>query len=298
MTVGPRAPPDRGQRPAHRAGRPRRRLRRAHRPTSSPASLGETQPHACFHEDPDVETRLLIREPAWWLAAILLPSVILLDPRRRVRAAPARSGPRRPALHRPVRPVAASSSPSRRSASTRCRSASPTTARRASCAGSRRRRSTRAMLLLAQLVDLHRRRRSSPCPARSWSASSRSRSRCRRTCPASSSRSCSGCRRCSHSACSSLPSCPRRVRPTHSACPLFFAVMFLGGVYLPRWLLPDILVSSATFTPPGRRGRCRTPGSARRSTPLPLVVMAGHDGRHRRRRRARTSAGNDRTSVR
>ena len=27
--------------------------------------------------------------------------------------------------------------------------------------------------------------------------------------------------------------------------------MFLGGVYLPRWLLPEVLVRIGDFTPPG-----------------------------------------------
>ncbi len=34
--------------------------------------------------------------------------------------------------------------------------------------------------------------------------------------------------------------------------PLFVTVMFLGGVYLPRWLLPEFLVRIGDFTPPGR----------------------------------------------
>jgi ABC-2 type transport system permease protein len=33
--------------------------------------------------------------------------------------------------------------------------------------------------------------------------------------------------------------------------PLFAAVMFLGGVYLPRWLLPEVLVRLGDVTPPG-----------------------------------------------
>lgn len=32
---------------------------------------------------------------------------------------------------------------------------------------------------------------------------------------------------------------------------LFFAAMFLGGVYLPRFLLPDVLVRLGAFMPPG-----------------------------------------------
>ena len=33
--------------------------------------------------------------------------------------------------------------------------------------------------------------------------------------------------------------------------PVFVTVMFLGGVYLPRWLLPEFLVRLGEFTPPG-----------------------------------------------
>ena len=33
--------------------------------------------------------------------------------------------------------------------------------------------------------------------------------------------------------------------------PLFAAVMFLGGVYLPRMLLPEFLVRIGDYTPPG-----------------------------------------------
>ncbi|RLP91794.1 ABC transporter permease [Micromonospora sp. BL4] len=35
------------------------------------------------------------------------------------------------------------------------------------------------------------------------------------------------------------------------AVPLFMAVMFFGGVYLPRFLLPDFLVRIGDYTPPG-----------------------------------------------
>ena len=38
---------------------------------------------------------------------------------------------------------------------------------------------------------------------------------------------------------------------TAVAIPMFFAVMFLGGVYVPRAALPDILVRIGEFTPPG-----------------------------------------------
>jgi ABC-2 type transport system permease protein len=41
---------------------------------------------------------------------------------------------------------------------------------------------------------------------------------------------------------------------TAVAIPLFFVVMFLGGVYLPRVYLPEILVRIGEFTPPGVQG--------------------------------------------
>jgi ABC-2 type transport system permease protein len=41
---------------------------------------------------------------------------------------------------------------------------------------------------------------------------------------------------------------------TAVAIPMFFVVMFLGGVYLPRVYLPDVLVKLGDFTPPGVQG--------------------------------------------
>ena len=41
---------------------------------------------------------------------------------------------------------------------------------------------------------------------------------------------------------------------TAVAIPLFFAVMLLGGVYLPRVYLPEILIRIGDFTPPGVQG--------------------------------------------
>jgi len=38
---------------------------------------------------------------------------------------------------------------------------------------------------------------------------------------------------------------------TALALPLFFVTMFLGGVYLPRWLLPKFLVRFGDYAPPG-----------------------------------------------
>jgi ABC-2 type transport system permease protein len=41
---------------------------------------------------------------------------------------------------------------------------------------------------------------------------------------------------------------------TAVAIPMFFVVMFLGGVYLPRVFLPELLVRIGDFTPPGVQG--------------------------------------------
>jgi len=41
---------------------------------------------------------------------------------------------------------------------------------------------------------------------------------------------------------------------TAVAIPMFFVVMFLGGVYMPRVYLPDVLVKIGDFTPPGVQG--------------------------------------------
>ena len=41
---------------------------------------------------------------------------------------------------------------------------------------------------------------------------------------------------------------------TAIAVPLFFVVMFLGGVYLPRFLLPEVLIIIGDLTPPGVQG--------------------------------------------
>ena len=47
---------------------------------------------------------------------------------------------------------------------------------------------------------------------------------------------------------------PSNRTATAVAIPAFFVVMFLGGVYLPRVFLPDILVRIGEFTPPGVQG--------------------------------------------
>ena len=55
---------------------------------------------------------------------------------------------------------------------------------------------------------------------------------------------------------------------------MFFMVMFLGGVYLPRYLLPEILITIGNFTPPGVQGLQDTwLGTAPQL--LPLAVLAG-----------------------
>ena len=47
---------------------------------------------------------------------------------------------------------------------------------------------------------------------------------------------------------------PSNRAATAIAIPMFFAVMFLGGVYFPRVNLPDVLVRIGDFTPPGVQG--------------------------------------------
>jgi ABC-2 type transport system permease protein len=54
---------------------------------------------------------------------------------------------------------------------------------------------------------------------------------------------------------------------------VFFAVMFLGGVYLPRYMLPEIINQIGAFTPPGVEGL----QDAWLGAPIdvaPLVIMA------------------------
>jgi ABC-2 type transport system permease protein len=41
---------------------------------------------------------------------------------------------------------------------------------------------------------------------------------------------------------------------TALAIPMFFVVMFLGGVYVPRVFLPEVLIRIGDFTPPGVQG--------------------------------------------
>ncbi len=61
---------------------------------------------------------------------------------------------------------------------------------------------------------------------------------------------------------------------TAIAVPLFFMVMLLGGVYLPRYLMPEVLVTIGDFTPPGVQGlQDAWLGAAPEL--LPLAVLAG-----------------------
>ncbi len=47
---------------------------------------------------------------------------------------------------------------------------------------------------------------------------------------------------------------PSNRAATAIAIPMFFVVMFLGGVYLPRVMLPEVLQRIGDFTPPGVQG--------------------------------------------
>jgi len=68
------------------------------------------------------------------------------------------------------------------------------------------------------------------------------------------------------------------VAPTTGAAnamvwPIFIAVMFLGGVYLPRWLLPELLVRIGDVTPPGVQSMLDA-WSGTAPQLLPLAIMA------------------------
>ena len=77
---------------------------------------------------------------------------------------------------------------------------------------------------------------------------------------------------------------------TAIAIPMFFVVMFLGGVYLPRYLLPEVLVRIGDFTPPGVQGlQDAWLGAAPQL--LPLLGMAAHHPRRRGHRRPRLPVG-------
>jgi ABC-2 type transport system permease protein len=55
--------------------------------------------------------------------------------------------------------------------------------------------------------------------------------------------------------------------------PIFFLVMFLGGVYLPRMFLPEFLIRIGDYTPPGVQAMLDTWAGAS-PQPLQLAVMA------------------------
>jgi ABC-2 type transport system permease protein len=60
---------------------------------------------------------------------------------------------------------------------------------------------------------------------------------------------------------------------TALALPLYFLMMFLGGVYLPRMFLPDFLIRIGEYTPPGVQALLDAwLGSA--PQPLQLVILA------------------------
>jgi ABC-2 type transport system permease protein len=61
---------------------------------------------------------------------------------------------------------------------------------------------------------------------------------------------------------------------TAMVMPLFVAVMFLGGVYLPRWLLPDVLVDLGQFVPPGVQGiQDAWLGAPLQLTPVAILLL-------------------------
>jgi ABC-2 type transport system permease protein len=60
---------------------------------------------------------------------------------------------------------------------------------------------------------------------------------------------------------------------TAIALPIFFVVMFIGGVYLPRWLLPEIIVTLGTYVPPGVQA-LQDSWTGAGPELLPLAIMA------------------------
>ncbi|SDY48928.1 ABC-2 type transport system permease protein [Micromonospora pattaloongensis] len=59
-----------------------------------------------------------------------------------------------------------------------------------------------------------------------------------------------------------------------SALPLFLVVMFFGGVYLPRFLLPEFLARIGDYTPPGVQALLDA-WTGTPPQPLHLAIMAG-----------------------
>ncbi|MGW5359415.1 ABC transporter permease [Actinopolymorpha pittospori] len=61
------------------------------------------------------------------------------------------------------------------------------------------------------------------------------------------------------------------------ALPIYFVCMFFGGVFLPRMLLPDLLVTIGTYTPPGVQA-LQDAWTGAGPQPLQLVIMAAVAG--------------------
>lgn len=61
---------------------------------------------------------------------------------------------------------------------------------------------------------------------------------------------------------------------TAVAMPVFFVVMFFGGVYLPRFLLPELVVRIGDYTPPGVQALLDTWSGESGAQPLHLLSMA------------------------
>ena len=95
----------------------------------------------------------------------------------------------------------------------------------------------------------------------------------RATSSATSRRSSSARRRCSSIGLLLAAVAPSARVATAVAIPLFFAVMFLGGVYVPRAALPDVLIRIGEFTPPGVQG-LQDAWMGDGPQLVPLVVMA------------------------
>jgi ABC-2 type transport system permease protein len=66
---------------------------------------------------------------------------------------------------------------------------------------------------------------------------------------------------------------PNTRTATALALPMFFLAMFLGGVYLPRWLLPDVIQQIGEYAPPGVQGLTEAWLGAVPQL-LPLAIMA------------------------
>ena len=91
--------------------------------------------------------------------------------------------------------------------------------------------------------------------------------------PASSPPSSWACHRSSPWDCWWPPWRPRRASPRAMFVPLFALVMFLGGVYLPRAMLPEFLIRIGDYTPPGVQALLDA-WSGTSPQPAQLAVMA------------------------